>query len=81
MKNLTRLLLISLCSSLLSSAVSAAEHHEAARVNFTTATTTVLTARVATAIKTVSSVNLSKRVVLTPSLTKGGANVRVNLKF
>jgi len=81
MKKLARLLLISLCSNFLGAAVCAAEHHEADRVNFTVVKTTTLTSRMATVVNTVSEVNLSKRVVLTPRLTKGGASVRVNLNF
>ena len=81
MKTLARLVLLSLVSSFAVSTVSAAGHTEPARVNFTVAKTSVLTSRMATAIKTVGELNLSERLVLTPRLTKGGASVRLNLNF
>lgn len=79
MKKITRLLLLSLCSNFLGTAVSAAEHHEVTRVSFTVTKPAV--SRMAMVVKTVSEVNLSDRLVLNPRLIKGGASVGVNLSF
>ena len=81
MKTLARLLVLALATHLAVAAVSASEHHEPARINFTVAKSSILTSRLATAAKSIAHINVTERLVLTPRLAKGGASVRLNLVF